>query len=103
MTSRISILLRLKEIGRYRHFYIVLGFFLGPVPLGSIKDLPAATCGEIKASEGDEMANGKYWIYSDGFGGVIEAYCDGKSFNLDRVHHETESCWCHHISLVFTS
>ena len=64
MTSRISILLRLKEIGRYRHFYIVLGFFLGPVPLGSIKDLPAATCGEIKASEGDEMANGKYWIYS---------------------------------------
>jgi len=36
------------------------------VPLGSIPELPAETCTEIKASEGNEMTNSEYWIYSDG-------------------------------------
>lgn len=45
------------------------------VPLGSNKELPADTCAEIKASEGDEMADGKYWIYSEENSEVIEAYC----------------------------
>ena len=53
-------------------------FFLGAVPLGSIKELPADSCSEIKASEGNEMVNRKYRIYSDGNGEVIEAYCEGK-------------------------
>ncbi|XP_029206994.2 uncharacterized protein LOC114970682 [Acropora millepora] len=35
------------------------------VPLGSIQELPAKSCAEIKASEGKEMAEGKRWIYSD--------------------------------------
>ncbi|XP_022780157.1 uncharacterized protein LOC111321515 [Stylophora pistillata] len=46
------------------------------VLLGSIKELPADTCSEIKASEGDEMADGKYWIYSEENSEVIEAYCN---------------------------
>ncbi|XP_022809306.1 uncharacterized protein LOC111346276 [Stylophora pistillata] len=45
------------------------------VPLGSIEELPADTCSEIKASEGDEMADGKYWIYSEENSKVIQAYC----------------------------
>nr|XP_058964907.1 uncharacterized protein LOC131791577 [Pocillopora verrucosa] len=45
------------------------------VPLGSIKELPAKTCGEIEASEGNQMADGKYWIYSEENSEVIEAYC----------------------------
>ena len=52
--------------------------FSDVVPLGSIKELPAETCGEIEASEGNQMADGKYWIYSEENSEVIEAYCKGK-------------------------
>ena len=47
------------------------------VPLGSIQELPAESCSEIKASEGNEMVNGDYWIYSDGNGQTIRAGCEG--------------------------
>ena len=50
------------------------------VPLGSIPELPAESCSEIKASEGNEMVNGDYWIYSDGNGQTILARCEGKAF-----------------------
>ena len=60
--------------------------FPGVVPLGSIKELPADSCSEIKASEGNEMVNRKYWIYSDENSEVIEAYCKGKLFNLICVN-----------------
>ncbi|KAL9958362.1 hypothetical protein ACROYT_G035368 [Oculina patagonica] len=46
------------------------------VPLGSIPELPAESCSEIKASEGKKMANGDYWIYSDGNGQKILASCE---------------------------
>ena len=55
--------------------------FSDVVPLGSIKELPAETCGEIEASEGNQMADGKYWIYSEQNSEVIKAYCKGKLFN----------------------
>ena len=51
------------------------------VPLGSIQELPAESCSEIKASEGNEMVNGDYWIYSDGNRGqTILARCEGTAF-----------------------
>jgi len=51
------------------------------VPLGSIPELPAETCGEIRASEGNEMTKGEYWIYSDGNAGqAILARCEGTVF-----------------------
>ncbi|XP_078344738.1 uncharacterized protein LOC144630275 [Oculina patagonica] len=46
------------------------------VPLGSIPELPAESCSEIKACEGNEMVNGDYWIYSDGNGQTIQAHCE---------------------------
>ncbi|XP_078353605.1 uncharacterized protein LOC144638260 [Oculina patagonica] len=46
------------------------------VPLGSIPELPAESCIEIKASEGNEMVNGDYWIYSDHNGQTILARCE---------------------------
>ena len=52
--------------------------FSDVVPLGSINELPAKTCGEIEASEGNQMADGKYWIYSEENREVIEAHCKGK-------------------------
>ena len=50
------------------------------VSLGSIRELPAESCSEIKASEGNEMVNGDYWIYSDGSGHTILARCEGAEF-----------------------
>ena len=47
------------------------------VPLGSIQELPAESCSEIKASEGNEMVNRDYWIYSDVNGQTILARCEG--------------------------
>ncbi|XP_068673764.1 uncharacterized protein [Montipora foliosa] len=38
---------------------------LNRVPLGTIQELAARSCGEIKQSEGKEMENKEYWIYSD--------------------------------------
>ena len=55
--------------------------FSDAVPLGSIKELPAESCNEIVASEGEQMADGKYWIYSEENSEVIEAYCEGKLFH----------------------
>ena len=55
--------------------------FSDAVPLGSIKELPAESCNEIVVSEGEQMADGKYWIYSEENSEVIEAYCEGKLFH----------------------
>ena len=52
--------------------------FSDAVPLGSIKELPAESCNDIVVSEGEQMADGKYWIYSEENSEVIEAYCKGK-------------------------
>lgn len=52
------------------------------VPLGSIQELPAESCSEIKASEGNEMVNGDYWIYSDANGQIILARCQGTAFKF---------------------
>ncbi|KAL9958396.1 hypothetical protein ACROYT_G035402 [Oculina patagonica] len=55
------------------------------VPLGSIPELPAQSCSEIKASEGNEMVNGDYWIYSDGNGQTIMARCED---NWQKINTE---------------
>ncbi|KAL9972055.1 hypothetical protein ACROYT_G018294 [Oculina patagonica] len=58
------------KINKQQHYCTVC------VPLGSIPELPAESCSEIKASEGNEMVNGDYWIYSDGNGQTILARCE---------------------------
>ncbi|XP_078375878.1 uromodulin-like [Oculina patagonica] len=47
------------------------------VPLGSIPELPAVSCGEIKHSEGAETVSGMYWLYSDITPGEVRlVHCD---------------------------
>ena len=61
-------------------YQINLNFFIfyRVAPLGFTLELPAESCGEIKASEGNNMANSEYWIYSDGNAGqAILARCEG--------------------------
>ena len=47
-----------------------------PVPLGSIPELPAESCHEIKASEGGQTVTGTYWFYSIIPDKITLAYCD---------------------------
>ncbi|XP_068734816.1 uncharacterized protein [Montipora capricornis] len=61
------------------------------VPLGSIQELPAESCAEIKASEGNKVADSKHWIYSDeNAGHVIQATCQEvwQKINGDTVCFE---------------
>lgn len=51
--------------------------FSSLVPLGSIRDLPARSCKEIKSSEGSEMVSGRYWMYPSLTPGEVSlVYCD---------------------------
>ena len=45
------------------------------VPLGSIQELPAETCDEIKRSEGHSVS-GKYWFSTIKSGTSVLAYCN---------------------------
>ena len=49
--------------------------FFFSVRLGSIAELPAETCHEIKSSEG-QAASGKYWFSTIKTGTSILAHCD---------------------------
>ena len=46
------------------------------VPLGSIQEVPAASCQEIKASEGTNAVSGNYWLESIKTGEVTLVSCD---------------------------
>ena len=46
------------------------------VPLGSIPELPAKSCQEIKANEEGQVVSGKYWFYSIIPGTSVFAYCN---------------------------
>ena len=46
------------------------------VPIGSIPELPAETCKEIKASEGGQAVSGKYWFDSIIPGKIVLAPCN---------------------------
>ena len=46
------------------------------VPLGSVPELPAESCVEIRASEGEDAVSGKYWFNSIKPGEVVLARCD---------------------------
>ena len=50
-------------------------FFFFSVRLGSIAELPAETCHEIKSSEG-QVPSGKYWFSTIKTGSSILAHCD---------------------------
>ena len=72
------------------------------VPLGSIPELPAETCKEIKASEGGHAVSGKYWFDSILVGEAVFAHCDmeteGKIIKLLRktvlnLRHAMEISW----------
>ncbi|XP_068704764.1 fibrillin-2-like [Montipora foliosa] len=65
--------------------------------LGSISELAAESCKEIKMSEG-RASNGKYWMSSIKPGIPVHAFCDMKTEDVDEctasssVCHENAAC-----------
>jgi len=57
------------------------------VALGSIPELPAESCHEIKASEGVEAVSGKYWFDSISPQASVLAYC-----NMDTEGESSDAC-----------
>ncbi|XP_068706617.1 uncharacterized protein [Montipora foliosa] len=57
--------------------------YINRVPLGSISDLAAESCKEIKMSEG-RSPNGKYWMSSIKPGIPVLAFCDMKTEDVDE-------------------
>ena len=50
--------------------------FLFLVTLGSVPELPAESCAEIRASEGEDEVRGSYWFDSIKPGEVVLARCN---------------------------
>ena len=44
--------------------------------LGSVPDLPAESCKEIKTSEGEWAVDGNYWLHFLEIEKILLAYCD---------------------------
>ena len=54
----------------------MIWLFFFSVPLGSIPEMPAESCKEIKASEGGQTASGKYWFDQFKTGNSVLTHCD---------------------------
>ena len=69
-------------------FLIDERYFRSTVARGSVPELPAETCKEIKASEEGQAVSGEYWFYSIVPGKTVLAPCDmeteGESYLLLR-------------------
>lgn len=54
----------------------MIWLFSFPVPLGSVPEVPAESCKEIKASEGGQAESGKYWFDDNKTGLSVLTHCD---------------------------
>ena len=65
---------------------------LSPVPLGSIPELPADSCEEILASEGEKAVSGRYWLDFNRSGNYLLTHCNmgmrGKQNRVFLSHSE---------------
>jgi len=61
------------------------------VPLGSVNDLAAESCKEIKASE-PQATSGKFWFSTIKRGMVLQAYCDMETFDVDECNASSPVC-----------
>ncbi|KAL9969186.1 hypothetical protein ACROYT_G021373 [Oculina patagonica] len=62
------------------------------VPLGSIPELSAESCKEIKASEGGEAVSGKYWFDLTALEKPVFAYCDMNTEDIDECSASSPVC-----------
>ncbi|XP_044181690.1 uncharacterized protein LOC114949976 [Acropora millepora] len=62
------------------------------VSLGFIKEVPATSCREIKASEGVSAVSGNYWLDSIKPGQVTLVSCDMHTGDIDECASGTHNC-----------
>ncbi|RMX50314.1 hypothetical protein pdam_00006913, partial [Pocillopora damicornis] len=62
------------------------------IPLGSVPEVSAETCREIKASEGGHATSGKYWFDSLIPGEVVQAHCNMETEDLDECKGSFRPC-----------
>lgn len=65
-----------KRLNKLDEDFKSLVTFFSPVRLGSIPELPAKSCKEIKSSEGEDLVSDYYWILFVRLGEVVQAFCD---------------------------
>ena len=56
--------------------------YLSSVRLGTSQEMPAESCQEIKASEGEYAVDGMYWLHILEIVKTVHAYCDMKTGGL---------------------
>ncbi|KAL9974481.1 hypothetical protein ACROYT_G011517 [Oculina patagonica] len=59
---------------------------------GSIPELPAQSCQEIKASEGKDTISSKYWLDPTGTGTAVLVYCDMNLADIDECITGNHDC-----------
>ncbi|KAL9974469.1 hypothetical protein ACROYT_G011503 [Oculina patagonica] len=64
----------------------------GRAPLGSIPELPAQSCQEIKASEEKDTISSKYWLDPTGTGTAVLVYCDMNLEDIDECITGNHDC-----------
>nr|XP_058945608.1 uromodulin-like [Pocillopora verrucosa] len=64
----------------------------GRAPLGSIPELPALSCHEIKASEGNESISGNFWLDPTGTGKAVLIDCDMITGDMDECKSDISDC-----------
>jgi len=62
------------------------------VALGSIAELPAESCAEIRASEGEDAVSGNYWFSSVKPGEVVFAPCNMSTEDVDECNASVPVC-----------
>lgn len=67
----------------YHHTWRFIFLFISPVPLGSIPELPAESCAEIKASEGEGLVSGTVWLDPTNSGKAVVARCHMETKGLE--------------------
>ena len=75
----------------YNHWTCDLIFIA--VPLGSIAELPALSCHEIKLSEGKDTISKMYWLDPTGIGKAELLYCDMKLEGKWVLHIKINLRW----------
>ncbi|XP_066025094.1 uromodulin-like [Pocillopora verrucosa] len=76
-----------KDLGRY---YKQRDF--KRAPLGSIRELPAISCKEIKASEGGQAVSGYYWLDLIRSGDSFLTYCDMVKEEINECADGSHNC-----------
>ncbi|XP_067019935.1 neurogenic locus notch homolog protein 1-like [Acropora muricata] len=77
-------------VANNERYYVKLD--VSRVPLGSIRELPAKSCKEIKDNEDGNVNNGNFWFYSLIPGTIVRALCDMDNEDINECDSNIHGC-----------